>query len=457
MADKDRDDDEVEDDEDWLLDPDAPLFASGAMAAATTTTTTTQEEELPKFLPPPPLPQAERFDVGFDEPKRKRQVLWSPALTSTATQTANYHTMYTHQTNLAAYPRFEFFTPTHHPANTTRHVVLGDLHGNALKLLYVLIVEGVLDLEVAEFGTSTGGEMARKHELYGKLRQLISVPNAPVEVMREFRKLVTDHTKLCCDKAIVVHFLGDEFADRGQNDYFTVVLLARLADLPNWEILLSNHGCIFYKYCVGWMEELDNGDTESASPLTHQVIAGITGNAMERATNSLHEFHKTVPKLLYEEKVVLAKEIVKIIKRLSPMSSITTERTLVVLTHAPVNLDSIRQVYKTCLGVEPTRHTHVELSIAEIQNEFRTKFAGKVSQYSGTGPHSKIELTFNRVIFPRLDSLEMRPIAGMAFVHAHDGKVSRQTDYGYCLDNTLGKDLAWTELDDYVVLVMFAN
>lgn len=445
MTDKDcaENRDNEDEEQDWFLDLDASV--SDAIA------TTQEEEELPR-------PQAERFDVGFDEPKRKRQVLWSPALTSTATQTADCHTMYTHQTNLAAYPRFESFTPTHHPAHTTRHVVLGDLHGNALKLLYVLIVEGVLDLEVAEFGT--GGEMARKHELYGKLRQLIGAPDAPVEGMREFRQLVTSHTKLCCDSAVVVHFLGDEFADRGQNDYFTVVLLSRLADLANWEILLSNHGCIFYKYCVAWMEELDSGEAlsaSSASPLAQQVMDGITGNAMERATNSLHEFHKTMPKLLHEEKVVLAKEIVKIIKRLSPISCITTERTLVVLTHAPVNLESIRQVYRTCVGAEPTRHTHTELSITEIQNAFRTKFAGKVSQYSGAGPHSRIELTFNRVIFPRLDSLEMRPIAGMVFVHAHDGKVSRQTEYGYCLDNTLGKDLAWTELDNYVVLVMFAT
>lgn len=114
-------------------------------------------------------------------------------------------------------------------------VTIGDLHGNALKLLYFLIREGVLSL-------ADPNQYAAFVEIYCK-----SIDEITIQDIKAMRSIVN---KSSVNNKIKVCLIGDEFADRGSNDYFTLLLLQRLNEgQVKLEITISNHGFEFiYAY-----------------------------------------------------------------------------------------------------------------------------------------------------------------------------------------------------------------
>jgi hypothetical protein len=51
------------------------------------------------------------------------------------------------------------------------------------------------------------------------------------------------------NKKRLIRLIGDELADRGANDYLTLLLLGKMKDLElKYEIIWSNHGNFFYQY-----------------------------------------------------------------------------------------------------------------------------------------------------------------------------------------------------------------
>ncbi|QBR84302.1 hypothetical protein E3983_07965 [Legionella israelensis] len=108
-------------------------------------------------------------------------------------------------------------------------IIIGDLHGNALKLVWTLVQSGVMVIEENE---------------YEKLTNIYQTPAEQLtcEHINSFNQIIADaeitsrHLKL----------IGDELCDRGQNDYFTLVVLNKLkqVNMPV-EIMLSNHSIEF--------------------------------------------------------------------------------------------------------------------------------------------------------------------------------------------------------------------
>ena len=112
------------------------------------------------------------------------------------------------------------------------HVRVGDLHGNALKLLYVLIQVGVLTVTEKQYN------------------QLRDIYKKPVNQLRQsdidtFKATIST---LQVSAKTAITLIGDELADRGNNDYFTLLILKKLFDGEcNVHILLSNHSLEFIK------------------------------------------------------------------------------------------------------------------------------------------------------------------------------------------------------------------
>ncbi|RUR08325.1 hypothetical protein [Legionella sp. km772] len=114
----------------------------------------------------------------------------------------------------------------------SKHISLGDLHGNALKLIYILVEEGVLQLNEAA---------------YNSLRDIYNtnVNDLTAEQLSSFQTIIAA-ADVNLDKAVTL--IGDELADRGNNDYFTLLVLKKLHESKlNLDIILSNHSAEFIR------------------------------------------------------------------------------------------------------------------------------------------------------------------------------------------------------------------
>lgn len=190
-------------------------------------------------------------------------------------------------TNIYEYPR-EFKT---HSGSIT----LGDLHGNPLKLLHILFRHGIIEFnESVSDPSKYYQELVSTYERSGKITDCLGDTKAWLRMFGEalqalqamevrdlsqeqvFQKTIQeaiqdkqqletlheenlqalidslnffnkfiDQLKIK-DRSVLIRLIGDEVADRGANDYFTLQLLAFLdKNSVNQTKLISNHGCEF--------------------------------------------------------------------------------------------------------------------------------------------------------------------------------------------------------------------
>lgn len=109
-------------------------------------------------------------------------------------------------------------------------VTLGDLHGNALKLLYFLIRNDVIKMNKEDYKLFVTIYQKNPNELTAK-------DLAFFQIIMNSAEINTQHK---------IRFLGDDLCDRGMNDYYTLVIYKKLdqAGVP-FDVILSNHGQFF--------------------------------------------------------------------------------------------------------------------------------------------------------------------------------------------------------------------
>lgn len=104
---------------------------------------------------------------------------------------------------------------------------IGDLHGNALKLVYILQHNGVINIEEQD---------------YKKLVEIYYTPNAFLtkDQINTFDEIIGRMSVI--NKTSLITLIGDILADRSGNDYFVLMVLTKLKQSrANVETLLSNH------------------------------------------------------------------------------------------------------------------------------------------------------------------------------------------------------------------------
>jgi hypothetical protein len=126
--------------------------------------------------------------------------------------------------NLAEHPKTVQLDPT------DEALAIGDLHGNAMKAIYFLICYGVMTLE-------DPADYATLWRLYNTSTEQLTRNH-----LNQF-KLILDNASIKSPKLLTL--IGDELADRGNNDCFTLLVMKKLHDskVP-YQTLLSNHGCL---------------------------------------------------------------------------------------------------------------------------------------------------------------------------------------------------------------------
>lgn len=135
-----------------------------------------------------------------------------------------YNELMVKTADLEQYPK----TINNYPSGV--EITIGDLHGNALKLLYFLIRNDVLKMPEEDYQLFMHIYQKSPEELGHKDLAMFQVILNAAEV--------TTHHK--------IRFLGDDLCDRGMNDYYTIHLFKKLdmAGVP-FDIILSNHGNFF--------------------------------------------------------------------------------------------------------------------------------------------------------------------------------------------------------------------
>jgi hypothetical protein len=158
-------------------------------------------------------------------------------------------------------------------------ITIGDLHGNSMKLMFLLVKHGIAtNLSTDDYQLLVG--------IYKKSPHLLTAQD-----LDTFNGLLG---KIHWNPELAVRLIGDELADRGSNDYFTLKILEQLnKNKVPFEVIVSNHSIEFidaYEQQDGFGPRLLNKDEHAPSMrnldvliraglVTKQEIDGIVDTA----------------------------------------------------------------------------------------------------------------------------------------------------------------------------------
>jgi DNA-binding NarL/FixJ family response regulator len=163
-------------------------------------------------------------------------------------------------------------------------VAIGDLHGNALKLLHFLIKEGVADIAEQD---------------YQKFYDLYHTVPATQESMIAIKALIDKQLQII-DTTPLIRLIGDELADRGANDFYTLYLLKKLDDSDvKFDINQSNHTMEFTlaheSNGIGqFVSRLGPGQANSAVALRQSIESGVVSLEEVEQLIGIHKEHQRI-------------------------------------------------------------------------------------------------------------------------------------------------------------------
>lgn len=315
-------------------------------------------------------------------------------------------------------------------------ITIGDLHGNALKLFYFLIRHGVIDTSKDDY--------EKFIEIYQK-----DIEKITIEDLNEFNDLLKKAKYIAPANGSLIRLIGDELADRGNNDYFILKILEKLFDhkIP-FEIIFSNHGYEFISvYEKGilnnqsFLEKFEGGFAESLTNLRKLI---------EKKLVTLEELDYLVTKIYQPSLKLLSYYYKPNIQGIKQIPQIT------IFTHAPVGLKTIESLALLEMFGKSYNDENIKAFISTIEktnNNFsdllRQKILYKTFPELSKSESSDISLTnpLKRIIWSRNHQEIDIPIHSLPqfeifYVHGHAG--SGEVDEKYKsyitnLDNELGK------------------
>lgn len=209
-------------------------------------------------------------------------------------------------------------------------VTVGDLHGNMIKLLYFLVRYGIANISVED---------------YEKLVKIYQTPleNIDKECLIQFNTILD---RIVFEKGRMIRLLGDELADRGANDYFTLKLLEKLQlNKVPVEILLSNHS-------VEFIESYEKEDRFHTTMVPYEGIC-----------HSIESLQRLVDKEVISREEVLELANVGYKPALRALSYSLNEdlSEITIYSHAGIGLETIEKLAKN-LGVPYLDNSAKELA-----------------------------------------------------------------------------------------------
>lgn len=317
-------------------------------------------------------------------------------------------------------------------------VTIGDLHGNALTLIYFLLREGVLNLS---------------HEDYKKIISIYTANQLNKNLLNDFKAIVQRAQKT--DRNILIRLIGDEVCDRGQNDYFTLIILKKLHLLNQQiEIIFSNHGLAF-------LDAFENYASENKLYSNY-----FRGAQYSRSLTNLDNLIST--NLITKDEVSdMVNNVYKpLIKPLS--YTLDQKDDLILYTHAPSDLRIIKNLALKFnikfddLNIEALINTvkgiNKRFCFYLLNNKIHTLFdrANFCNPDNFKRNDTAIEdLTWNR----NYNELNFKPVHNgfkLSYAYGHDKtEISHPFGNIYGLDNNFGKSFnKLREFEIYKVLLI---
>ncbi|MCC5792772.1 MAG: hypothetical protein JJT82_09240 [Legionellaceae bacterium] len=374
-------------------------------------------------------------------------------------------------------------------------VTIGDLHGNTLKLLHFLLRHRIIQfkndydpkqsyedfVEIYEsIGESTtaidekqdtiryqekriGGYQSRIKELTDKPESILRIENFKkasesaisaaqsdllplkqplAELVRRFNEFMTklevNHT------STLVRLIGDELADRGSNDYFTLRCLGFLKEhgVPV-NILISNHSNEFVT--------------------AYESLAQGQGFTPENEVNDKQKPSFIGLKILLDEQIVSDAQVTQLVDvaykpALKVMDYTLSEDGITLFSHAPVSFALIQHI-AAHLGVvyHDTSKEALATTIDKINSQFsQIVHDNRVHEFcncndkhivltnmtpSQVCTHPLVHVMWNRWTAEK-DSEDTRPASKngyhIAYIHGHDDYLS-PLPHVFNLDTACGK------------------
>ena len=309
-----------------------------------------------------------------------------------------------------------------HKGNTGIQITIGDLHGNAMKLMFMLVKHGIAtNIDEAD---------------YNRLVAIYKTPTKDLtkKNLDEFNQILS---KIEFSKDSLIRLIGDELADRGNNDYFTLKILEKLNEhkVPV-EIIVSNHSIEFIEAC----EKQDNfhapmlshGHAQSMEKLQILVEKGIVAR---------------------DEILAIANKSYKPTLRAISYSLSEDKKEITIYSHAGIGLNTIKSLAQK-LKVEYKDATASELAqtIDSINVQFQkhvqnntvnTLYAREKMCEGYYSIHYNLSdaplefIMWNR-LYHHIDRPAVHSGYNVNFVHGHDSSDPTK-DNIYNLDNALGK------------------
>ncbi len=299
-------------------------------------------------------------------------------------------------------------------------IALGDLHANTMKLIFMLILFGVI--------TNMSQE---------DFKQLVQIytARALTKSSIEAFEAILKNKNLNFQQKIKVLLIGDEVGDRGKNDGLTLITLFELFLRGiELEILLSNHGI---EFIIAY---------EKGKEFTLSLLQIIHGGSMERLNQSIQSG------AISKEKVFeMIEKAYKPNLRVLSYSLDKENNAITLYSHAPIGLDNI-EALAAKLGVNYIDTTAEDL--ARTIDKINAKFQNYVNANKVHTLFDQAKLQegyrniradlrddpFSFVMYNRRYDFLNRPANHhnyrVNFVHGHDPD-------GYTMDNVV-------DLDDFL-------
>lgn len=247
-----------------------------------------------------------------------------------------------------------------------QELTIGDLHGNALKLLWILSYHDLIEISEQDYN------------------DFVSIYLEPQESLaerdfQEFNEIIS-RIKVK-DKNVLLRLIGDCFCDRGQNDYFTALLLGHLHDQGlETEILFSNHDADFVNCINNYQAATKKTAKEFALHLGHTL--DYAGNSMDNLKYSLA--NGTINETNFQNFYKIIEE--KYLPKLKLISyNLKPDGSIVIFTHAPCGLKAIESAAKKfSLEYKAASAEELAQTIDAINQEFSKYIKGEKKRADGS-------------------------------------------------------------------------
>ncbi len=301
------------------------------------------------------------------------------------------------------------------------NITIGDLHGNAIKLLFMLIKHGIASALSKEDYLNLVG-------IYKQNPQ-----NITSEQLNTFNDLIAK-IEIKSDASIIL--IGDVLADRGSNDYFTLKLLEKLHQGgAHVETLFSNHDAEF-------------------------ILAYETNTKLQAAPNMDHSGQvdsMNALQTLIERKLITFDSVISLVKSAyQPTLKALTytlndyQNEITIYSHAGIGLSNLQAIaeklkvdYKDVDAIVLAKTIDaINSKFQEHVNDNKVHELATYEELSSLDSRQPEEIPIAHLMWNRrYDNLvrpEQKNDYNIKFVHGHDSHESTMGNI-YNLDNKLGK------------------